>query len=44
MEKDEVNAVESQLRILEALKDYDVQCFCSYETGEKTTFNVMATE
>ena len=36
--------MESLVRILDALKDYEVQCFFSYETGDKTTFNVMATE
>ncbi len=44
VEKEDVNSVESLVRILDALKDYDVQCFFSYETGDKTTFNVMATE
>lgn len=36
--------MESLVRILDALKDYEVQCFFSYETGDKTTFNIMATE
>ena len=44
VEKEDVNSVESLVRILDALKDYEVQCFFSYETGDKTTFNVMATE
>lgn len=44
VEKQDVNSVESLARILDALKDYEVQCFFSYETGDKTTFNVMATE
>lgn len=44
VEKEDVNSVESLIRILDALKDYEVQCFFSYETGDKTTFNVLATE
>ena len=44
VEKEDVNSMESLVRILDALKDYEVQCFFSYETGDKTTFNVMATE
>lgn len=44
VEKDDVNSVESLIRILDVLKDYEVQCFFSYETGDKTTFNIMATE
>lgn len=44
VEKEDVNSVESLIRILDTLKDYEVQCFFSYETGDKTTFNVMATE
>jgi len=43
-EKQDVNSVESLTRILEVFKDYAVQCFFSYESGEKTTFNYMATE
>lgn len=39
-----MESVESLVRILDALKDYEVQCFFSYETGDKTTFNIMATE
>lgn len=44
VEKEDVNSVESLARILHVLKDYEIQCFFSYETGDKTTFNVMATE
>ena len=44
VEKEDVNSVESLVRILDAVKDYEVQCFFSYETGDKTTFNIMATE
>lgn len=44
VEKEDVNSAESLVRLLDALKDYEVQCFFSYETGDKTTFNVMATE
>lgn len=39
-----VNSVESLSRMLEVMKDYRVQCFFNYETGDKTTFNYMATE
>lgn len=39
-----VNSVESLARMLDVMKDYRVQCFFSYETGDKTTFNYMATE
>ena len=44
MEKTGVNSVEALVRLLDVLKDYSVQCFFSYETGDKTTFNHMATE
>ena len=40
--KTENVSVESLARIADALKDYGVQCFYSYETGDKTTFNSMA--
>ena len=43
-EKTGVNSVEALVRLLDVLKDYSVQCFFSYETGVKTTFNNMATE
>jgi len=43
-EKTVVNSVEALVRLLDVLKDYSVQCFFSYETGDKTTFNNMATE
>lgn len=43
-ENPNVNSVESLARILDVCKDYRVQCFFSYETGDKTTFNHMATE
>lgn len=39
-----VNSVESLARMLDVMKDYRVQTFFSYETGDKTTFNHMATE
>lgn len=39
-----INSVESLARLLDVMKDYRVQCFFSYETGGKTTFNYMATE
>ncbi len=43
-EKTGVNSVEALGRLLDVLKDYSIQCFFSYETGDKTTFNYMATE
>lgn len=44
VENPDINSVESLARILDVMKDYRVQCFFSYETGDKTTFNYMATE
>lgn len=44
VDKEDVNSVESLGRILDVLKDYSVQCFFSYETGDRTTFNAMAME
>lgn len=44
VDKEDVNSVESLARILDVLKDYSVQCFFSYETGDRTTFNAMAME
>ncbi len=44
VDKEDVNSVESLSRILDVLKDYSVQCFFSYETGDRTTFNAMAVE
>lgn len=43
-EKTGTNSVEALVRLIDVLKDYSVQCFFSYETGDKTTFNHMATE
>ena len=43
-EKTGTNSVEALVLLLDVLKDYGVQCFFSYETGDKTTFNHMATE
>ncbi len=42
--KTDVNSVESLVRLLDVFKDYGVQCFFSYETGDTTTFNTLATE
>ncbi|MGN0330892.1 MAG: transcriptional regulator [Kineothrix sp.] len=42
--KTDVNSVEALSRILDVFKDYEVQCFFSYETGDSTTFNTLATE
>ncbi|MBD5530645.1 MAG: transcriptional regulator [Lachnospiraceae bacterium] len=44
IEKTGVNSTETLVRLLDVLKDYSVQCFFSYETGDKSTFNYMATE
>ena len=44
VEKTGVNSVEALVRLLDVLKDYSVQCFFSYETGDRTTFNAMAME
>lgn len=43
-EKSDTNSVESLVRILDVLKDYEVQCFFSYEADDSTTFNALATE
>lgn len=42
--KTDTNSVESLIRILDVFKDYAVQCFFSYETGDSTTFSTLATE
>ena len=39
-----VNTIESLSMILEVLKDFRVQCFFSFASHEKNTFNAMATE
>lgn len=44
VEKEDTNSVEALSRILDVLKDFSVQCFFSYETGDRTTFNAMASE
>lgn len=43
-EKSDVNSVESLARLLDVFKDYEVQCFFSYEADDSTTFNALATE
>ncbi|MBQ7629885.1 MAG: transcriptional regulator, partial [Selenomonadaceae bacterium] len=40
----DVNSIESLTRILDVLKDFRVQCFFSFASHEKNTFNAMATE
>ena len=40
----DVNSIESLTRILDVLKDFRVQCFFSFASDEKNTFNAMATE
>ena len=39
-----VHSIESLTRILDVLKDYRIQCFFSFASDEKNTFNAMATE
>ena len=39
-----VNTIESMVSILDVLKDFRVQCFFSFESSDKNTFNTMATE
>lgn len=41
--KSESISVESLSRVADIFKDFGVQCFYSYETGDKTTFNSMST-
>ena len=43
-EKTDTNSIESLVRILDIFKDYEVQCFFSYEADDSTTFNALATE
>ena len=40
----DVNSIESLTRILDVLKDFRIQCFFSFASNEKNTFNAMATE
>lgn len=42
--KTDVNTLESLAQLLNVMKTYRVQTFFSYQTGEETTFNYMATE
>lgn len=44
VEKTDVNSVESLSRLMDVFKDYEVQCFFSYEADDSTTFNALATE
>lgn len=44
VEKPGIISVESLSRTMQVFGDYRVQCFFSYETGDKTTFNHMAIE
>lgn len=44
VEKNNTNSVESLSRILDVCKEYEIQCFFSYETGESATFSSLATE
>ena len=43
-EDTDVNTIETLTRILDVLKDFRVQCFFSFSSNEKNTFNAMATE
>lgn len=43
-ENTDVNSLESVIRIIDAVKDYRVQVFFSFETNPKATFDYMATE
>lgn len=42
-EKTEGNTLESLTTLMDTLKDYKVQVFYSFQTGEQTTFNAVAT-
>lgn len=42
-ERAEGNSMESLTTLMDVLKDYKVQTFFSYQTGEDTTFNYVAT-
>lgn len=44
VEKTGIVSMESLSRTMQVFGDYRVQCFFSYETGDKTTFNWMAIE
>jgi len=44
VEKNNTNSVESLSRILDVCKEYEIQCFFSYETGDSATFSSLATE
>lgn len=39
----DVNSIESLSMILDVLKDYRIQCFFSFESSDKNTFNSMST-
>lgn len=43
-EKNNANSAEALARLLDVFKDYEVQCFFSYEADDSTTFNALATE
>ena len=40
----DINAISTLTSLLQVLKDYRVQCFFSFASSEKNTFNSMATE
>ncbi|MDR2889220.1 MAG: transcriptional regulator [Lachnospiraceae bacterium] len=44
VEKTDINNIEALALVLTVAKDYGIQIFFSYETGDKTTFNYMTTE
>ncbi|MBO5987742.1 MAG: transcriptional regulator [Lachnospiraceae bacterium] len=43
VEKTDGNSMESLTTLMEVAKDYKIQMFFSFETGEQTTFNAVAT-
>lgn len=43
-EKTDVNTLETLVQLLNVMKSYRVQGFFSFQTGEETTFNYVATE
>lgn len=44
VEKTDVNTIESLTQLLTVMKTYRIQTFFSFQTGEETTFNYVATE
>lgn len=42
-EQTDSNSMESMISLLDVMKDYKIQIFFNYQTGEETTFNHIAT-